>query len=400
VSIEPETARSAAAPARAGRQSSRGRSVFTGILGVLAVLLILVSSVVGTVHAVVLSPATLTSVLVPVGGNPQVQTAVADKAAAKIVTGLDVEGRARKVLPGALGPLMAPSIARAAQDRVASAIENALASDAFARTWERTVNASATLAVNVLKGDSSAITTSDGVIYLNLLPAIAGTLDALKAQGLIDASVQLPDLSDPSTPAQQVIVRLGTALGVTLPPDFGQVAVAQTGALASAQGAVSAFDSATLILILAAVLLTIAAVLLAADRRAMVVRIGIGAALLVAVMPPLFRLGDHLISGSLASPGMGVVVGAFIDAIVDAASWPLRVVAAVCLAVALAAMLAGAVTGAAASRVAAFLPMLFGAAAFLVVWVVVGPDAAILAMALVTAGAWITGRPLLVQAPA
>ena len=369
-------------------------------MSVLAVLLILVSSVVGTVHAVVLSPATLTSVLVPVGGNPQVQTAVADKAAAKIVTGLDVEGRARKVLPGALGPLMAPSIARAAQDRVASAIENALASDAFARTWERTVNASATLAVNVLKGDSSAITTSDGVIYLNLLPAIAGTLDALKAQGLIDASVQLPDLSDPSTPAQQVIVRLGTALGVTLPPDFGQVAVAQTGALASAQGAVSAFDSATLILILAAVLLTIAAVLLAADRRAMVVRIGIGAALLVAVMPPLFRLGDHLISGSLASPGMGVVVGAFIDAIVDAASWPLRVVAAVCLAVALAAMLAGAVTGAAASRVAAFLPMLFGAAAFLVVWVVVGPDAAILAMALVTAGAWITGRPLLVQAPA
>ena len=157
MSIEPETARSAAAPARAGRQSSRGRSVFTGILGVLAVLLILVSSVVGTVHAVVLSPATLTSVLVPVGGNPQVQTAVADKAAAKIVTGLDVEGRARKVLPGALGPLMAPSIARAAQDRVASAIENALASDAFARTWERTVNASATLAVNVLKGDSSAI---------------------------------------------------------------------------------------------------------------------------------------------------------------------------------------------------------------------------------------------------
>ena len=55
---------------------------------------------------------------------------------------------------------------------------------------------------------------------------------------------------------------------------------------------------------------------------------------------------------------------------------------------------------AAASRAAAFLPMLFGAATFLVVWVVVGPDAALLALALVTAGAWITGRPLLVQAPA
>ena len=132
----------------------------------------------------------------------------------------------------------------------------------------------------------------------------------------------------------------------------------------------------------------------------MVIKIGIGAALLVAVLPPLLTLAEQVISSGLASPGMSVVATAFIDAIVDAVSWPLRIVAAVCLAAALGGMLAGAVTGAAASRTAAFLPMLIGAAAFVVVWIVVGPDAALLTFALVAAAAWLTGRQLLVQAPA
>ena len=367
------------------RTRSRARSVATGVVGLVAVLAILIASFVGTLHAVVLSPDTLTSVLAPVGDNPQVQTVVANKAAATIVTQLDVEGRARNVLPGALGPLMAPTVARTVQDRLASAIVDAMSSTAFERSWERMVHASATVAINVLRGDSAAL---------------SGTLDALKAQGLISASVQLPDLSDPATPAQQAIASLGSALGISLPPDFGQIPIAQTAGLAKAQGAVALFDSAVLILILAAVLLTLAAVAMAADRRAMVIRIGIVAGLLLALMAPLLRLADHAISGSIAAPGMGVVTGAVMDAIVEPVSWPLRVVAAVCLAAALVAMLAGAVTGAATSRRAAFLPMLFGAAAFLVVWVVVGPDAALLTLALVTAGAWITGRPLLVQAPA
>jgi len=389
-----------AGPVTASSTRTRRRSVAAGVVGVIAVIAILLASVAGTLHAVVLSPDTLTSVVAPVGANPLVQAAVADRAATKIVTALDVEGRAQKILPGALGPLMAPSVARTVHDRLASAIEDTMALPAFASLWERTVHVSATVAVNALRGDSAAITTTDGVVYLNLLPVLAGTLDALQTQGLIDASVQLPDLSDPTTPAQRAIATLGSALGISLPPDFGQVALAQTSALASAQGAVAAFDAATLILIIAAVLLTIMAVAMAVDRRAMVIKIGIGAALLVAVLPPLLTLAEQVISSGLASPGMSVVASAFIGAIVDAVSWPLRVVAAVCLATALGGMLAGAVTGAAASRTAALVPTLIGAAAFLVVWVAVGPDAAVLTLALVAAGAWITGRPLLVQAPA
>jgi hypothetical protein len=375
--------------------TSRGRSAAAGIVGLLAVIVIVLATVAGTLHGVVLSPDTLASVVAPVGANPQVQAVVADKAAAKIVTELDVEGRARNVLPGVAGTLMAPAIARGVQDRLAGAIEDALASPAFEQRWDQMVTGAATVTIRVLKGDSTAITTSDGVIYLNLLPAIGGTLDALKAQGIIDASIQLPDLSDPQTPAQQVIARLASALGVSLPPDFGQVAIAQTTGLERAQGLVSTFDSATFILIVAALLLTVAAIALARDRRGMVVKIGVSAAFLIAVLPPLLRLADHAISGAVTAPGMSVVTSAFIDAVVDAVSWPLRAVAAACLAAAVVAMLAGALAGPGTRRVASFLPVAIGAVAFLVVWVAVGPDAALLALALVTAAAWITGRPLL-----
>jgi hypothetical protein len=385
----------AAAPSR-GR-----RSKAAGVLGILAVIAILLASVVAVVHSVVLSPDALTAAIVPVGQNPEVQTAVADKAAAKITTALGIEDKASKVLGDRLGPLVAPSISRQVEDRLASAIEGALASPAFAQRWEQIVHASATVTVNVLKGDSTAITTSDGVIYLNVLPAISQIFDELKAQGLIDASVQLPDLSNPSTPAETLIAQLAAAIGASLPPDFGQVPIAQTAALEQAQAYVSAFDSVTVLLDIVALALVAAAVWLAADRRAMLVRIGVGAAIAVAVVPPLLRFAEHAISTQVAAQDMAVVVGAFVDAVVEAVSWPLRAVAAVSLGVAIVGMLAGPHgVRAMVQRPVAALPLLLGALAFVVVWVAIGPDLALIVLALVTAWIDIWGRPLAAPAPA
>lgn len=389
---------SSQAPAPAAPPSRRRRAS-AGAAGALAVIAIFLASVVGVVHAVVLSPDTLTSVVAPIGTNPQVQIVVADRAASGIVASLGIGTRAQNLIGGKLGAILGPTIAQAAQNRLATAIEGALASPAFQQRWEQIVHATAVVTVNVIRGDSAAITTSNGVIYLNLLPAIAATFDELKAQGLIDPSVQLPDLSNPSTPAQETIARISSALGISLPPDFGQVAIAQTSALEQAQGAVAAFDAVTVLLVIVALALTAGAVFLAGDRRAMVVGIGIGTALAVALVPPLLRFADHAVSTLITAPGMSVVAGAFTDAVVDAISVPLRVVAAVCLGVALAGMLMGDVRGAWRSP-GALLPLGIGGVAAFMIWFVVGPDAALIALALVTAGAWITGRPLLVPAPA
>jgi len=209
-------------------RSRRSRPGLVAALGIAAIIAILLASVVGTVRLVALSPDTLTTAIAPVGTDPQVQAVIADRVSNGVVTALDIEGRVRSRVSGPVGALLAPSIARGLEARLASAISGAMASPQFAARWEQTVRAAATVTVSVLRGDSSAITTSGGVIYLNVLPAIAATLVSLKTQGLIGASVQLPDLSDPSTPAQQVIGRLAAALGISLPPDFGQIAIAET----------------------------------------------------------------------------------------------------------------------------------------------------------------------------
>ncbi|HEY4752034.1 MAG TPA: hypothetical protein VIH37_02040, partial [Candidatus Limnocylindrales bacterium] len=328
----------------------------------------------------------------PIGADPDVQAAVASKAAGEIVTALDVQGRAASLLGDKIGPLVAPAIARATVDRLTMAIQGALASDAFAARWERMVHATATAAIDVLRGDSAAVTTSNGQIYLNVLPAIASTLDGLKAQGIIDASVQLPDLSDPAA-AEQAIARLAAALNMTLPPDFGQVPIIQTAALEKAQGAVAAFDALTVILVVAAIALVLSAVAVARDRRGMLVKIGIGAAIAVVVVPPFMRIADTAVANSLTSPGMSTVMAASTGSLIDALSWPLRVVSAACLAVALVAMLAPSL-GTIVRKPASAAPIVIAAVGFVAVWVVIGPDFALLALALLAAAAWIAHLPL------
>jgi len=372
-------------------RSRRSRPGLVAALGIAAIIAILLASVVGTVRLVALSPDTLTTAIAPVGTDPQVQAVIADRVSNGVVTALDIEGRVRSRVSGPVGALLAPSIARGLEARLASAISGAMASPQFAARWEQTVRAAATVTVSVLRGDSSAITTSGGVIYLNVLPAIAATLVSLKTQGLIGASVQLPDLSDPSTPAQQVIGRLAAALGISLPPDFGQIAIAETAALQQAQGVVAALDALFVWLVVAAVVLVVAAIALATDRRAAVIGIGIGGALLVGIVPPLLRFADQVVVNAIAPPGASVVTSAFLDAVIAAAAWPLRAVTAACLGVALIVMLADLVMS--GVRPATILaPTAIGALAFVAVWAVIGPDVALLGLALVAGGGWIVGR--------
>lgn len=371
--------------------ASRLRRVASGVLGILAVVAILAASLVMTLRVVVLSPDALTTAIVPVGANPQVQAALATRAASGVVDALDIEGRAARLIGGPLGRVLAPAIARTAEDRLADAIGRALASDAFASHWEDVARAAAAGTIAVLRGDSALVTTSGGAIYINVLPAITGTLDALQGQGLIDPSIRLPDLGDPSTPARQLVERLASALGVSLPPDFGQVAIVQTSALARAQDAVATLDAVSLLLVAVAATLAAIAVALAADRWAMAAGIGIGAAVAVAAMPPLLWIAEPALTTAIAVPGMAAAVGVFVGAVLDAVSGTLRGVAAACLGVSLAAMLSG-VLGNGVRGSVALVSIAIGAVAFAAGWSLVGPDAALLVLALVLAGAWALDR--------
>ena len=382
------------APEGPGPSRGRGRRVATGILGVLAVIAITLASVAGAVHSVVLSPDNLAQVVSPIADDPEVRAVIASRAAAGIVDGLGVEARAEKLLGDRIGPIMAPVIAQGVADRLAQRIEDRLASDTFAARWDPIVGAATQSLVRVLKGDSEVVTTSDGTVYLNLLPLVGETLTALQAQGIIDPSVQLPDLSDPAD-APGAIGRLAAAIETRLPPTFGQVPLAETSALAGAQAAVAAFDAITVLLIVASIVLVLATVWLAADRLRAVVLIGIGAGLLLALLPPLLRIADRAIVSMLATPDAQVLASALVGAVVEAMASPLRVVALACLAVALVGMTGGpGMRGfrAIADRPSRAAPLVIGAIAFVAAWIVLGPNAAVLALALVVAVVYASGR--------
>jgi hypothetical protein len=377
-----------------GPSRGRGRRIATGILGVLAVVAITLASLVGAVHSVVLSPDKLAQVVSPIVDDPEVRAVIASRAANGIVEGLGVEARAENLLGDRIGPVMAPVIAQGVTDRLAQRIEDRLATDTFAARWDAIVGVTTQSLVNVLKGDSEVVTTSDGTVYLNLLPLVGETLTALQAQGIIDPSVQLPDLSDPAD-APGAIGRLGAAIGTKLPETFGQVPLAETSALAGAQSAVAAFDLITLLLIVAAIVLTVAAVWLAADRLRAVVLIGIAAGLLLALIPPLLRVADQAIVSMLASADAKVLASALVGAVIEAVSWSLRVVALACLAVALLGMTGGpGMRGfrAIADRPSRAAPLAIGAVAFVAAWIVLGSNAAVLSLALVEVVVYASGR--------
>jgi len=370
----------AAEATRAAKSRGRSRSVGAGILGFLAVLAIVLATQVGAIHFVVLSPDRLAAIATPIGANPQVQAVVASRAATEIVDALGVEARAEAALGSKLGPIMAPVIAQGVTDRLTTAFEKALTSEAVASRWDDIVRVATGSLIAVLRGDTQAVTTIDGTVYLNLLPFATDTLAALQRQGLIDASVQLPDLSN-AADEPGAIGRLATVLGTKLPPTFGQVPLADTNGLLKAQSAVAAFDDLAVALIVVALLLSVIAVLAARDRLRAIVLIGLVSGLIVAVIPPLLHQGDRILVGNLAASNAQVIATAFTDSVIDAISWPLRWVALGCLGVALIGLTV------APPR---FLVLGVGAAVFVVGWVVIGTGAALLGLAVVDIAAYAT----------
>jgi hypothetical protein len=135
----------------------------------------------------------------------------------------------------------------------------------------------------------------------------------LQANGLIPAGIQLPDLSSPDDPGV-IRQRLSAALGITLPPDFGTVRLIPAGRLLRARSAVQAFDLIVVALFVLTVVFVALAIWLARHRRRMVIYLGIGT--IIAFL--LARLAVHgaenaLISG-IADAGLATALRTIVDA--------------------------------------------------------------------------------------
>ncbi len=334
---EPAAAPSAAEPARPRRRRLRSAAAVT--LGVLACLALVVTTTAVWVHQVALNTDRWVSLSSQVIEDPAVIASLSEKVSQQVVDALDVQGRLETALPQQ-SKLLAGPITGAVQDRLRQGLARLLASPGFQSVWTQVNRFAHAQLVAVLRNDLTGVTVENGVVTLNLLPLVGAAVDQLKSDGIIPATVSLPDLSATAAPAA-ARAALQTALGVSLPADFGTITLARADRLEAAQTAVRIFDLVVVLAIVITILLFVGAALLARDRRRAVVLLGAGSVVALLVARAAIRGVENAIVNSVTDDSGATAARGIFDAVLDDLFGVMVVVTVVGAIVALVAWLVG-----------------------------------------------------------
>ena len=287
---------------KSGTATRRRRSVLSGLALVLACLTIVLATVGVWVHQVVLNTDRFTALASDIVTDPTVIDPVATRVSQQVVTALGVEARIASRLPDAIKPL-AGSITVSVQEAIDKRLDNALQDPRVQAALVNTLAFTHERVVALLRGQVDAISVSNGYVQLDVFPVIGKVLEQLQAIGIIPANVTLPDLTTDEAPAA-LAARLESALGVTLPADFGTIQLMPADRLTTAQTVVKAFDLIVIALIVLAVVLVALAIWLARDRRRMVVYLALGTVIAFVLMRFSARSLPDAVTGGIADKGL------------------------------------------------------------------------------------------------
>lgn len=279
-------------------RTSRRRRVLSGIALVLACLTILLTTLAVWTHQVALNTDRFTSLVTDAVADPTVTDPIASRITVQVVDALEVQRRLEDRLPNAIKP-MAGALTTAITERIDARLKVALQNPRLQSALLGTVSFTHAQLVRLLRGETSALSIVDGYLTLDVFPVVAAALDELKSMGLIPADLQLPDLTAPEAPGV-VAQRLGTALGVTLPPDFGTIRLMPAARLATAQTIIRVFDLVVILLIVLSVLLVALTLWLASNRRRMLIYLGIGVIVAFLLARLAMNAATNVIIGGIA----------------------------------------------------------------------------------------------------
>jgi hypothetical protein len=293
----------------------RSRRILAGVALVLACLSIVLTTFAIWTHQVAFKTDRFTSLVSTVIDEPAVIDPLAERISIQVVDALDVQTRIENRLPDIAKSLAAPLTIQV-QDAIGRRLQTALTNPRLQEALTNTVSFAHERIVNLLRGDSNAISVVDGYVAIEVWPIVGAALDELQSEGLIPADIQLPDLSSGEPPAI-LSGRVATALGISLPPNFGTIQLMPADRLLAYQSYVRAFDIIVVILILVSLALIALALWLATRRRRMLIFLAIGT--IIAFV--LARLAMNGIVGSLVSgiddPDMALAVRTVIGAVVS-----------------------------------------------------------------------------------
>ena len=280
----------------------RGRRLLVYALAVLTCLSILTATVGVWAHRTLLNTDSWVNAVGPLADNPAVTDAVAKEVTTQLLTVIDAQQVAANALPDKAKVLAAP-LTEAVGQFVERTVAELLRTDQFKTFWVEANRRVHSLAVKVLRGDTKAVLTDNGTVQLNLLPLIGDALRFIqqKAPGLFGDASTIPDISF-DTPVDQARQDLETALNRTAPADFGVITVFQSDKLKAAQDAVALFDKITIGLVVAAVLLLVATIALALDRRRILIVLGLGTVVAIALAAAIINAIKGQVLGLITDP--------------------------------------------------------------------------------------------------
>ena len=268
----------------------------------------------------------------PIAEEPAVQQALGDWMTTELMGAIDPEAFFESVLPEQ-GQALAAPLSSALSGFVADRVDTFLASDRFEQLWVEVNRRAHARVVDVLEGDTGNLQVEDGEVVLNLVPVLNGVLAQISEASpeIFGRTVDIPTVTVDDIP-EDAVAKVEEALGRELPDDFGQFTVFEADRLEAVQDAVALFDRLVVSAVVLAFLLIALTLWVSPRRRRTLLQLAVGIALGVVLIRRIgLRVEDEVVD--LAKPenreAVGVVVGAFVDSLLDATVWILAAAALV-----------------------------------------------------------------------
>ena len=296
-------------------RSTRRRRVLSGIALVLACLTILLTTVAVWTHQVAFNTDRFTALTTNVLAQPELIEPISARVSNQVVVALDVEARIAARLPDIAKPLAA-TLTAAVRDAIDRRLQVALANPDVQTALVKTVSFTHARIMNLLRDKSDAVSVVDGYVVIEVFPVVGAALEELQRIGLIPPEVTLPDLSSPEAPAV-LKQRLESALGITLPADFGTIQLMPADKLLTARTAVRVFDLVVVFLIVLSVLLVALTLWLSRNRRHMLIYLAVGVVIAFLLSGLAIRGIEDAVVAGIKSPDLATGLRSMIDATIE-----------------------------------------------------------------------------------
>jgi hypothetical protein len=234
------------------------RNLIAWILVVLATILAIAAPLASWGHDYLLDTNRFVNTVAPLIQDDAVAQAISDRAATRLVEGLDIQDRLDRVLPEEITFIAGP-ITNGVETLAQKAAKTILQSDQFYFVWERILTFAHSTAVEAIRGDGALEVTKQGDIVLD----IDELLVELKTR-LVDAGLTFLE-------------------NVPVPSDVGMVVLFTADELGVARGGVHLLDTLNWLLPALAIIFFAAAVVISTNRRKFLMASGIGLALAMAI---------------------------------------------------------------------------------------------------------------------